>query len=69
MSKTQKETQTIIINEKEYNVNDLTQEQINLTNHVMDLERKLNSARFNIDQLAGGKAFFMGQLEASLKLE
>ena len=69
MSKTQKETQTITINEKEYNVDDLTQEQINLTNHVMDLERKLNSAKFNIDQLAGGKAFFMGQLEASLKPE
>ena len=52
MAKKQKEKpQTISINDVEYNVNDLTQEQIIMVNHVQDLDRKLSSAQFNIDQL------------------
>ena len=65
MSKTQKE-QTITINDVEYNVEDLTEEQIALVNHVSDLDRKLSSARFNLDQLQGGRMFFMSQLETAL---
>ena len=68
MSKTQKD-QTITINDVEYNVEDLTEEQVALVNHVADLDRKLNSARFNLDQLQGGRMFFMSQLEASLAAE
>ena len=66
MSKTQKEAQTIEINGESYNVDDLSPEQVALVNHVMDLDRKLSSARFNVTQLEGGRMFFMGQLEASL---
>ena len=68
MSKTQKD-QTITINDVEYNVEDLTEEQVALVNHVADLDRKLNSARFNLDQLQGGRMFFMSQPEASLAAE
>ena len=68
MSKTQKD-QTITINDVEYNVEGLTEEQVALVNHVADLDRKLNSARFNLDQLQGGRMFFMSQLEASLAAE
>ena len=42
----------IVINDKEYLVEDLTQEQQTMVNHVSDLDRKLSSARFNLDQLS-----------------
>lgn len=67
MSKTQKDTQIININDTEYNVDDLSPEQVALVNHVMDLDRKLNSARFNVTQLEGGRMFFMNQLEIALE--
>ena len=66
MSKKQKE-QTITINDKEYNESDLTQEQLALINHVQDLERKIQSAQFNLDQLNVGRNAFMDMLTSSLQ--
>ena len=66
MSKTQKD-QTVTINDITYNVNDLSPEAIACVNHVADLDRKLSSARFNVDQLEGGRAFFMQQLERQIQ--
>ena len=68
MSKTQKE-QTVTIDNKEYKVDDLTQEQVALVNHVADLDRKISSAQFNIDQLNVGRGAFMNMLTESLKVE
>jgi len=65
MAETQKE-QTITIDDKEYKVSDLSPEQINLVNHVADLDRKLDSARFNVDQLQVGRNAFMSMLTESL---
>jgi hypothetical protein len=65
MAETQKE-QTITIDDKEYKVSDLSPEQINLVNHVADLDRKLDSARFNVDQLQVGRNAFMNMLTESL---
>jgi len=69
MSKKQKETQTVTIDDKEYKVDDLTQEQIAMVNHVSDLDRKLSSAQFNLDQLNVGRGAFMNMLTESLKAE
>jgi hypothetical protein len=41
----------ITIDDVEYQFEDMTQEQQMLVNHVADLDRKLGSARFNVDQL------------------
>ena len=68
MSKKQKE-QTVTIDDREYNVDDLTQEQITMVNHVADLDRKLSSAQFNLDQLNVGRGAFMNMLTESLKVE
>jgi hypothetical protein len=68
MSKKQKE-QTVIIDDQEYAVDDLTQEQITMVNHVHDLDRKLSSAQFNLDQLNVGRGAFMNMLTESLKVE
>jgi hypothetical protein len=69
MSKKQKEAQTVTIDDTEYNVDDLTQEQVAMVNHVSDLDRKLSSAQFNLDQLNVGRGAFMNMLTESLKVE
>jgi len=68
MSKKQKE-QTITINDKEHKVADLTQEQIGMVNHVQDLDRKIGSSKFNLDQLNIGRGAFINMLTESLKAE
>jgi len=68
MSKKQKE-QTVTINEVEHKVSDLTQEQLAYVNHVADLERKITSSQFNLDQLNIGRDAFMNMLTESLKAE
>ena len=69
MAKKQKEKpeQTVTIDDKEYKVSDLTEEQIALVNHVADLDKKLSSARFNVDQLNVGRRAFMDLLTGSLE--
>ena len=57
----------IVINDKEYLVEDLTQEQQSMVNHVADLARKLSSARFNVDQLSVGREAFVNMLARSLE--
>jgi len=69
MGKDKKTPQTVTIDDKEYSVDDLTQEQIAMVNHVSDLDRKLSSAQFNLDQLNVGRSAFMNMLTESLKAE
>jgi hypothetical protein len=57
----------IVINDKEYLIEDLTQEQQAMVNHVSDLDRKLSSARFNLDQLSVGREAFVNMLARSLE--
>jgi len=61
------ENKTITVNEIEYNLDDFTDEQKVLLNHVQDLERKLNNAQFNLDQLMVGREAFIARLAASLE--
>ena len=56
----------IVINDKEYLVEDLTQEQQAMVNHISDLDRNLSSARFNLDQLNVGREAFVNMLTQSL---
>jgi hypothetical protein len=70
MAKKQKEQpQKLTINDTEYSVDDLTQEQVAMVNHVADLDRKLSSAQFNLDQLNVGRNAFMTMLTNSLEVE
>lgn len=61
------EKKTISVNDKEYNVDDLNQQQIKMVNHITDLDRKLNSARFNVEQLSFGREAFINALAKSLE--
>ena len=65
--KTKKEQQTIVINDVEYKPEDLNEEQVMLVNHVADLDRKIQGSMFNLDQLQGGREFFMKKLEEALE--
>lgn len=67
MGKTEKTP--ISIDGVEYDFNEMTQEQQVLVNHVADLDRKLSSARFNVDQLQVGRNAFFGMLQQALKAD
>jgi hypothetical protein len=56
----------VIIDDVEYIYEDMTDEQKMLTNHVADLDRKISSAKFNLDQLSVGKDAFVKMLKESL---
>lgn len=63
----EKKTTPVTIDGTEYQLEDLTKEQQTLVNHVADLDRKLSSARFNLDQLQVGRNAFFDMLKSSLK--
>ena len=65
MAKKEKE-QVITIDDKEYKVSDLTEEQIAMVNHVQDLSRKIDTSTFNLQQLQFGKSAFVDALKGSL---
>ena len=62
-------TKTIPINDKDYNVEDLSQEQVAMVNHIADLDRKIGSTQFNLDQLRVGKEAFVNMLITSVETE
>jgi hypothetical protein len=61
------ENKTITVNAVEHNIEDLTEQQIAMVNHVADLDKKLGSLRFNMDQLAVGREAFVNMLAKSLE--
>ena len=63
----EKKTNTITINNKSYTEDDLNDAQKVMVNHVADLDRKIGSANFNLDQLKMGRMAFMNTLTASLE--
>ena len=65
----EKKTASIVIDDVEYTEDQLTDEQKVLINHVADLDRKINSTRFNLDQLMVGKEAFITRLKDSLDVK
>ena len=68
MSKKEKE-QTVSIDGTEYKVADLTETQVTLVNHVTDLDRKISSSKFNLDQLTIGRNACMEMLVKEIEEE
>ena len=60
------EKKTITVNDIEHNIDDLTEQQIAMVYHIADLDKKLGSLRFNMDQLNVGREAFVNMLTASL---
>ena len=72
MAKKEKEMpkeQIITLFDKEYKESELSDEQKAMINHVADLERKIQSSEFNLQQLRFGKQAFIDALQASVESE
>lgn len=67
MSENTKKAQTILIDDVEHDLNEMTQEQQILVQHCLDLDRKIASAQFSLDQLNVGKQAFISMLKQSLE--
>jgi hypothetical protein len=65
MAKTKKTL--ITIDDKDYFFEDLTQEQQIIVNHISDLQRKIQSSEFNLQQLSFGKDAFVNSLKEKLE--
>jgi hypothetical protein len=57
---------TITLDDKEYSVDQLTDEQKMMVNHINSLQQKITSAEFNLDQLRVGQKAFIEMLKSSL---
>ena len=63
----EKKTNVITINEKDYTEDQLTDQQKVIINHVQDLERRIRSAQFSLDQMTVGREAFVNMLAGSLE--
>lgn len=62
-----KQKTPITIDNVEYMYEDMTPQQQALVNHIHDLDRKINSASFSLDQMNVGKAAFIKMLKEALE--
>ena len=67
MAKDKKEKPVLNLDDKEYVIEDMTDEQKMMVNHINDLQNKQNTNQFMADQLAVGKEAFINMLRASLE--
>lgn len=65
----EKKTNPVVIDGVEYLYEDMTPEQKTFLGHIVDLDRKLNSAKLNVDQLQVGRDAFFKMLKDSLETE
>ena len=65
----EKKTTPVIIDGVEHQYEDMTEQQQMVVNHIADLERKISSTQFNLDQLSVGKDAFVKILTDSLSEE
>ena len=59
--------QEIILFDKPYKESELSDEQKTMINHVADLDRKITTSEFNLQQLRFGRQAFMDALKASVE--
>jgi hypothetical protein len=55
----------VTIDDVEYAFEDMKPEQQTMVNHLIDLDRKIGSTQFNLDQLNVGKQAFLTMLRDS----
>ena len=67
MSKRKKDKTIITVNDEEHIYEDMTDEQKGLINHINDLDRKIGTSQFNLEQLTFGKNAFVNSLSQSLE--
>ena len=70
MAKKEKEKPAVLtLDEKEYVIDEMTDDEKMLLNHINDMQSKINTNQFMRDQLEVGKEAFIGKLRDSLNAE
>ena len=69
MAKDKKEKPVLNLDDKEYVIEDMTDEQKMMVNHINDLQNKQNTNQFMADQLSVGKEEYINMLRKSLETE
>ena len=69
MAKDKKEKPVLNLDDKEYDIESMTDEQKMMVNHFNDLQNKQNTNQFMADQLSVGKEAFINMLRKSLETE
>ncbi|MFZ9649736.1 MAG: hypothetical protein ACO29C_06570 [Fluviibacter sp.] len=64
-----KEKSTITLDGVEYNVDDLSENAKLMIDHIVDLDRKLKSMQFNVDQIQVGREAFITMLKKTVERE
>ncbi len=67
MAKDKKEQPKLNFDDKEYIIEDMSDESKRILNHINDIQKKLNTNAFVKEQLEVGKASFVNMLRESLK--
>jgi len=63
------EDQKIIINDKEYNIADLSPQSITMINYITNIDKKLKDMQVEIDQLNAARYRFIEILTQSLETD
>ena len=70
MAKKQKEDKPVLnLDGKEYVIEDMTDEEKQMINHINDMQNKINTNGFIREQLEAGKEAFIVRLRESLNAE
>ena len=70
MAKKEKEKPAVLtLDEKEYVIDEMTDDEKMLINHINDMQSKINTNQFMRDQLEVGKEAFINKLRESLEAE
>ena len=67
MAKDKKEKHILNFDDKEYVIEDLSEESKNILNHINDIQNKINTNTFIREQLEVGRKSFVEMLRESLK--
>tara|TARA_R100000388_G_scaffold92151_1_gene74813 strand:- start:188 stop:412 length:225 start_codon:yes stop_codon:yes gene_type:complete len=66
----QKEQKPVLnLDGEEHEIDSMSDEQKVMINHIADLDRKINTTQFNLQQLQFGKSAFVNALKESLTEE
>ena len=70
MAKKEKEKPAVLtLDEKEYVIDEMNDDEKMLLNHINDMQNKINTNQFMRDQLEVGKEAFINKLRDSLEAE
>ena len=70
MAKKEKEQKPVLnLDGKEYEINAMSDDQKTMVNHIADLNRKIETSTFNLQQLQFGRQAFIDALKSALSDE